>query len=192
MNSLALASPWSRYIAPINASMQFARLLCFFLHRHLYAKICPCLFISSIALSILVLPYLVRTTQLSLEAVPYSMRAAGISLGASRLENLYHVILPQSFSGILSGIILALGRAAEDTAVIMLTGVVATAGIPKSLFARYEALPFYIYYVSSQYKNHKELMSGFGAALILILICSLMFITAYFCKNIAARHFNAS
>lgn len=170
----------------------FGLVISIFLHRHLSAKIYPCLFISSIALSVLVLPYIVRTTQLSLEAVPYSMRLAGMSLGASQLENLYYILLPQSFTGILSGIILALGRSAEDTAVIMMTGVVATAGIPKSLLAKYEALPFYIYYISSQYKDHKELMAGFGAALILVLICTIMFITAHLFKNIAVKHFSVS
>lgn len=161
-----------------------------FLHRHISDKIYPCLLISSIALAVLVLPYIVRTTQLALEAVPYHMRVAGISLGASKFENLYHVILPNSLSGILSGIILALGRSAEDTAVIMLTGVVAMAGIPKSLLAKYEALPFYIYYISSQYTDQKELMSGFGAAIILLSICTILFIAAHLLKNILVKHFS--
>lgn len=59
-----------------------------FLHRWLSRGIAPCLFISSIALAVLVLPYVVRTTQLALEAVPRSLRAAGMSLGASRLMTL--------------------------------------------------------------------------------------------------------
>ena len=87
----------------------------------------------------------------------------------------------------MSGVILALGRAAEDTAVIMLTGVVATAGIPSSLLAKYEALPFYIYYISSQYTDQEELMTGFGAAIILLLVCSMLFITAHLLKNALLR-----
>ena len=158
-----------------------------FLHQHFSDRIYPCLLISSVALAVLVLPYIVRTTQLSIEAVPHPMRAAGLSLGASQLQNLYHVVLPRSVTGILSGVILALGRAAEDTAVIMLTGVVATSGIPRSLLAKYEALPFYIYYISAEYTDQKELMTGFGAALILLTICALLFIAAHLLKNLLVR-----
>ena len=165
----------------------FGLTVAIFLHQHFSHRIYPCLLISSVALAILVLPFIVRTTQLSIEAVPHPMRAAGLSLGASKLQNLYHVILPRSVTGILSGVILALGRAAEDTAVIMLTGVVATAGIPGSLLGKYEALPFYIYYISSQYTDQKELMTGFGAALILLTICALLFITAHLLKNLLVR-----
>ena len=162
----------------------FGLTVAIFLHQHFSDRIYPCLLTSSVALAVLVLPYIVRTTQLSIDAVPHSMRAAGLSLGASKLQNLYHVLLPSSLSGILSGVILALGRAAEDTAVIMLTGVVATAGIPGSLLAKYEALPFYIYYISSQYTDQKELMTGFGAALILLTICASLFVAAHLLKNL--------
>ena len=166
----------------------FGLTVAIFLHQHFSDRLYPCLLISSFALAVLVIPYIVRTTQISIEAVPHSMRAVGLSLGASKMQNLYHVLLPNSVSGILSGVILALGRAAEDTAVIMLTGAVATAGVPKSIMAKYEALPFYIYYISSQYTDQKELMTGFGAALILLTICALLFIAAHLLKNLLVRH----
>jgi len=165
----------------------FGLTVAIFLHQHFSDRLYPCLLISSFALAVLVIPYIVRTTQLSIEAVPHSMRAVGLSLGASKMQNLYHVLLPNSISGILSGVILALGRAAEDTAVIMLTGAVATAGVPDSLLAKYEALPFYIYYISSQYTDQKELMSGFGAALILLTLCALLFVAAHSLKNLLVR-----
>ncbi len=161
-----------------------------FLHRYLSPAIGPCLLISSIALSILVLPYVVRTTHLSIESVPYETRMAGISSGASRFQNLYHVVLPSAIPGILSGVILAVGRAAEDTAVIMLTGVVATAGIPSSLLEKYEALPFFIYYISSQYTDQGELMQGFGAAIILLIVCSILFVFAHAIKRILSGRFS--
>jgi phosphate transport system permease protein len=79
----------------------------------------------------------------------------------------------------MSGIILAIGRCAEDTAVIMLTGAVASAGLPRSLFSQYEALPFFIYYISSQYADSEELMQGYGASIVLLFLCALLFVTAY-------------
>ena len=91
-----------------------------------------------------------------------------------------HIVL---FFLLLSGVILAIGRCAEDTAVIMLTGVVATAGIPKSLLSQYEALPFYIYYISSEYSNTQELLTGYGASIILLTICIFLFSIAFIIKR---------
>ncbi len=168
----------------------FGLTITIFLHKYFYPKIYPCILISCISLAILILPYIVRTTQLSLEAVPISIRLAGICSGASKMQNLYYVLIPYSMSGMLSGIILALGRAAEDTAVIMLTGVVATAGIPSSLLEKYEALPFYIYYISSQYTDQNELMKGFGAAIILLFICTILFVFAHIIKRGIIKYIN--
>ncbi|MCG8551104.1 MAG: hypothetical protein MI799_11945 [Desulfobacterales bacterium] len=97
------------------------------------------------------------------------------------------VLLPLALSDIVSGVVLAIGRCAEDTAVIMLTGVVAAAGVPKSIFASFEALPFFIYYTASEYTDPSELAKGYGAALILLLICSLLFIFAHLLKALIDR-----
>jgi len=157
----------------------FGFALAVFLHRHFSQRIGPCLLISSLALSILVLPYIIRTTQASLEGLPKDIRLTAIALGATKLQNIILVLIPKSLSGVMSGIILAIGRCAEDTAVIMLTGVVASAGLPKSLLSQYEALPFYIYYISSQYTSPEELQQGYGAAIILLLLCALLLLAAY-------------
>ncbi|APG24330.1 phosphate ABC transporter permease PstA [Syntrophotalea acetylenica] len=150
-----------------------------FLHKQYSNRIGPCLLISSIALSLLVLPYIIRTTQAALEGIPSNIRMTALALGATRLQNVFLVLIPRSLSGIMSGIILAIGRCAEDTAVIMLTGAVASAGVPRSVFAQFEALPFYIYYISSQYSDPEELMRGYGASIILLLLCALLFAVAY-------------
>ena len=149
-----------------------------FLHRQFGGRIYPCLLISALSLAFLVLPYLIRTTQNALEDLPAEVRRTAPALGATRLQNIRFVLLPRALPGILSGVILAVGRCAEDTAVIMLTGVVASAGLPRSLLSSYEALPFYIYYISSQYRNPGELATGYGAALILLAICALLLTTA--------------
>jgi phosphate transport system permease protein len=150
-----------------------------FLHHHFSDRIGPCLLISALSLGVLVLPYIVRSTQTSLEELPAHIRYTAMALGATRLQNIAYVLIPNALSGISSGVILAIGRCAEDTAVILLTGVVATAGVPSSLLAQYEALPFYIYYISSQYTNPAELSNGYGACLVLLGICSLLFMVAH-------------
>ena len=154
-----------------------------FLHRHFSQRIYPCLLISAMSLAFLVLPYLIRTTQVALEGIPEKIRRTAPALGATKLQNILYVLLPRSLSGIAGGVILSIGRCAEDTAVIMLTGVVATAGLPRSVLSTYEALPFYIYTISSQYADTRELLSGYGAAIILLIICALLFLFAFLIKK---------
>lgn len=154
----------------------FGLSLIIFLNKYFYVRIYPSLLISSLSLSILVLPYIIRSTQLALEGIPQITRLTALSLGATKLQNIFYVLLPKSLSGILSGVLLAVGRCASDVAVIMLTGVAANAGIPKSILGPFEALPFYIFYISSEYKNQVELMNGYSASLILLIICAILFI----------------
>ncbi len=148
------------------------------LHRLLPGRLGPCLLVSALAISFLVLPYLIRSTQMALESVPFSLRRTAPAMGATPLQNIFYVLLPNRLPDILGGVILAIGRAAEDTAVIMLTGVVVSAGLPRSLFEQFEALPFFIYYISSQYTDSVELQMGFGAAILLLTICGILFASA--------------
>ena len=154
-----------------------------FLHHHLSEQIYPCLLVSALSLAFLVLPYIVRTTQIALESIPMAIRQTAPALGASKLQNIFYVLIPGSLSSITSGLLLAAGRCVEDTAVIMLTGVVASAGVPKSIFGQFEALPFYIYTISSQYADSGELAQGYGAAVILLIICPILFGMTFFIKN---------
>ena len=153
----------------------FGFTLAVFLHHYISNRIFPCLFISALSLAFLVLPYLIRSTQTALEGIESRERITAPSLGATKLQNICYVLVPRALDGIVSGIILSIGRCAEDTAVIMLTGAVASAGITNSLFSTYEALPFYIYYISSQYMDQQELQSGYGAAVILMILCGVLF-----------------
>jgi phosphate transport system permease protein len=160
-----------------------------FLHHRLSNRIYPCLLISALSLAFLVLPYLIRSTQAAMESLPLKDRIAAPALGATKLQNIGLVLVPRALDGIVSGVILAIGRCAEDTAVIMLTGAVATAGIPGSVLSTYEALPFYIYYISSQYMDQRELLNGYGAAIILLMLCSGLFFTSLVIKNRLGRRF---
>ncbi|MDA7848047.1 ABC transporter permease subunit [Sulfurospirillum sp.] len=154
----------------------FFLLLSIYLHKKYLDNFLPSLLLSSLALSLLILPYFVKNTQLSLEGIPKHIKLLGLSLGFNRMQNLIYILLPYCSKELLSGLFLALGRACEDTAVIMLTGAVASAGIATTIFAKYEALPFYIYYISSEYSNQTELNSAFGAALILLIIAISLFV----------------
>lgn len=164
--------------------------LAVFLHHHLSSRIYPCLIISAVSLAFLVLPYLIRSTQSAMESLPASDRITAPALGATKLQNIYLILLPRALDGIVSGVILSIGRCAEDTAVIMLTGAVATAGLPSTVLSTYEALPFYIYYISSQYMDQQELRNGYGAAIILLVICSGLYFISLMIKERLGRRFS--
>jgi len=133
------------------------------------------LLLSALCLAMLILPYLAAATRTALLALPPQLMVTALSLGMTPWQALRRVLLPQAARGIVGGILLATGRAAEDTAVIMLTGAVASAGLPAGLFERYEALPFTIFYYSAQYQSESELQMAFGAALTLLCITATLF-----------------
>lgn len=136
------------------------------------------LLLAAVCIALLILPYIIRTTESALDGIPENFRLLGPSLGLTRWQNMKKVLLPLASRGILSGAILAIGRAAEDTAVILLTGVVAHAGIPWSLVDKFEALPFRIYYLAAEHRNQQELDQGFATALVLLFLTGLLFLSA--------------
>ncbi len=156
----------------------FGFALILFLRKTLLPQANTCLFLASFCLALLVLPYLIRTTQGAISSLPVEQKLIGPSLGFNSWQNFIFVLLPQASKGILSGIILAMGRAAEDTAVILMTGVVANAGLPQGLWGKFEALPFYIYYISAQFRGPEDLQRGFASCLILLILTSSLFFIA--------------
>lgn len=136
------------------------------------------LLLSAACLALLVLPVLVAATREAVCAVPPLLNLSGAALGLSPGQRLRHIILPAAAPGIRSGVILALARAAEDTAVIMFTGVVANAGLPAGPLEKFEALPFFIYYTAAQYQDAEELARGFGAALALLALSVILLLGA--------------
>ena len=136
------------------------------------------LLLAACCLALLVLPVLAASSREAMSAVPGSLRLAAAACGLSRAQALFHLFLPAAARGILGGVVLSVGRAAEDTAVILFTGVVANAGMPSGLFGKFEALSFDIYYISSQYQDQQELVRGFGAAALLLGISCLLLAAA--------------
>jgi len=146
-----------------------------------------CLLLAAFCLSLLVLPVLVSATREAVTAVPGELRLSMAALGFSKVQTIRLAVLPTASRGILGGIILSLGRAAEDAAVIMLTGAVANAGFFKGLWAKFQALPFTIYYTAAQYQTRAELDRGFGAALILLIMSAALFSGAQFIERRYSR-----
>ncbi|GHV08219.1 phosphate ABC transporter permease [Campylobacterota bacterium] len=148
------------------------------------------LLLSAFCLALLVFPALIVAVREALLSLPKELRLLCAAVGMPHERAVRSVFLRSALQGIMGGVILALGRAAEDTAVIMLTGVVMSAGLPNGLFAKYEALPFVIYAVSSEYKNEADLGYCFGASLVLLTLSSLLIVLARLTTTAYKRRFS--
>ncbi len=161
------------------------------LRRTFLPRGATCLLLAATCLAILVLPALVTATRSAVEALPAQLTLTADALGMSRAQTVRRLLIPAASPGILGGVILAMGRAMEDTAVIMLTGAVANAGLPAGLTAKFEALPFKIYYTAAQYSGPEELARGFGTALLLLLLSGGLILIARLLQGRLARRWQS-
>lgn len=126
----------------------------------------------SLSLGILVLPVIISATQEALLAVPHSIREASFALGASRWQTIKRVVLPNAMPGILTGVILSIGRVAGETAPILFTAAAFyIRGYPKSVFSEVMALPYHIYALMTEGTHPKEqTVIAYGCSLILLFV----------------------
>jgi phosphate transport system permease protein len=125
-----------------------------------------------LTLGIMVLPGIISAAQESLIAVPQSFREASFALGATKWQTIKKVVLPSSLSGILTGVILSIGRAAGETAPILFTAATFyTRGYPNSVFSEVMALPYHIYALMTE-GTHPEQQTdiAYGCALVLLAL----------------------
>lgn len=103
----------------------------------------------ALTLAIMVLPTIIRTTEESLMAVPDSYREGSFGLGAGKLRTIFKIVIPSAMRGILSGVILAIGRIVGETAALIFTaGTVAE--VPTSLFSSARTLAVHMYCLLSE------------------------------------------
>jgi len=125
---------------------------------------------ASCTLAVMTLPVVIVATRESLQAVPRAFREACWSLGATRWQTIWRVVLPNSGSGILTGLILVVCRAVGETAPIMFTGAVFFRPlVPDSVFDKTMALSLHLYTVSTQLNNVPPHLP-FAVALLLIVV----------------------
>ena len=121
-------------------------------------------------LSIMVLPLIMRTTEEALLAVPDSYREASFGLGAGKLRTVFKIVLPSAIPGILSGIILAIGRIVGETAALIYTaGTMAT--LPENVFSSTRTLSVHMYILSGEGLNINE---SYATAVVLLLLVLLI------------------
>jgi len=129
----------------------------------------------SLTLGILNLPIIIRATEESLQIVPHSFREASLALGATKLQTIMKITVPNALPGILTGVMLSLGRAAGETAPIMFTAAVFyTPDLPTSIYSEIMALPYHIYVMATSGVHIQETRGiQYGSAIVLIFLVLL-------------------
>ena len=130
----------------------------------------------SLTLGLLCVPLVIRTTEEALKAIPDSMREGSRALGATKLQTIWHVVLPMGMPNIITGLILALGRVSGETAPILFTcAAYFLPQLPTGILDQCMALPYHLYVISTSGTDMEaQLPLAYGTALVLIMIILLV------------------
>jgi len=123
----------------------------------------------SLTLSIMILPVIIRTTEESLKSIPDSFREGSLALGATKFQTTIHVVLPSALPGILTSVILAIGRVIGESAPVLLT-VGLTKNMPRTIFESGRTLTIHLYYLTSEAVRPEDFGIAFATASVLIIL----------------------
>ncbi|WP_287585581.1 phosphate ABC transporter permease PstA [Candidatus Borrarchaeum sp.] len=145
---------------------------------------------ASLTLAMMILPTVMVTSVEALKAIPQSFREGSLALGASKWRTIQDVVLPEAFAGVLTGVILAIGRVAGETAPILFTGVVYYKyALPSSPFDQTMALTYHLFVLATESPDiAKTRPIQYGTALVLVGLVLLVDATAiYIRRNILSK-----
>lgn len=138
----------------------------------------------ALTLAIMILPTMMRTTEEALLSVPDSFREGSFGLGAGRLRTVFRVVLPSAVPGILSGIILSIGRIVGETAALIYTsGTVA--GIPQDLMHSGRTLSIHMYALLSEGLYMEEAYAT--AVVLLVMVLFINMLSGLIAKRLSAK-----
>lgn len=131
---------------------------------------------AGLTLGALTLPWTITASEEALKAVPKAYKEGALALGATQWQAIRTNVLPYAISGILTGTILGLSRAAGETAPILFTGAAFyLPDLPKSPFDQFMALPYHLYIMATQHHAIEQVRPiAYGTALVLIVIIIML------------------
>jgi phosphate transport system permease protein len=126
----------------------------------------------NLTLACMILPTIIVASEESLRSVPRSFREGSLALGATKWQTIYKCVLPYAVPGMLTGSILGVGRAAGETAPILLTAAAFfLPKLPGSVFDQCMALPYHLYILATQHPDIDKVRPlQYGTALVLIVL----------------------
>lgn len=141
----------------------------------------------ALTLGLMTLPIVISTSEEAINTVPDEFRVVSYSVGATRWQTVRYQILPQATPGIITGVILGLGRAAGETAPILFTAAAFyVPQLPQSIFDQTMALPYHLYVISTQVPG-MPIDIQFATALVLLFIVLSMILVATVIRTIMRR-----
>jgi phosphate transport system permease protein len=123
----------------------------------------------ALTLSIMILPVIIRTIEESLKSIPDSFREGSLSLGATKLQTIFHVVLPSALPGIVTAVILAIGRVVGESAPVLLT-VGLTRNMPRTIFESGRTLTIHLYYLTNEAVRPEDFGIAFATAAVLVIL----------------------
>jgi len=131
----------------------------------------PALLWAAATLAVMTLPVVIVATEESLRAIPQGLREASLALGASKLETVFKIVLPQAVPGIMTGAILAISRAAGEVAPILFTGAAYyMADLPKTLHDQFMDLGYHVFILSTQSPDVEKTKPLLYATVLVLLL----------------------
>jgi phosphate transport system permease protein len=123
----------------------------------------------SFTLGIMILPVIIRAAEESLKSIPNSFREGSLALGATKFQTIIHVVLPSALPGIVTSVILAVGRVAGESAPVLLTVGLAR-NIPGTIFESGRTLTIHLYYLTSEAVRPEDFGLAFATASVLVML----------------------
>ncbi len=153
----------------------------------------PSILWASLTLAVMTLPVVIVATEESLRAIPAGIREASLALGATKLETIARVVLPQALPGIMTGGILAVSRAAGEVAPILFTGVAYyMADLPSKLTDQFMDLGYHVFVLSTQSPNIEQTRPIlYATVLVLLLLTFALNLTAVLIRAHVRRKLRA-
>jgi phosphate transport system permease protein len=146
--------------------------------RHLLEQ--PSILWGSMTMAVLTLPVVIITVEETLRSVPREYREASLALGATKLQTIVRVVLPQAWSGVLTATILAVSRGAGEVAPVLFTGAAYfVPRLPTHANDRFMQLGYHVYVLATQspdVEKTKPLL--YGTVLVLLLLTFMLNVTA--------------
>lgn len=154
----------------------------------------PAIIWASLTMALLTLPVVIVSTEEALRAIPRELKEASYALGATKLQTIFRVILPQAMPGIFTGAILAIGRGAGEVAPIMFTGAAYYLPyLPSQLSDQFMVLGYHTYVMATQSPDveaTKPIL--YGTVLVLLLLTFLLnFVAILIRSKIRTRRVSA-
>jgi len=140
----------------------------------------------SLTLSFMLLPTIIRTSEEAIRSVPGSYREVSFSLGSTKWQMVTRVVLPSAVPGIMTGIILSIGRAIGETAAVIFTAGSALR-LPTSLFSSSRTMAVHFYILA---REGISLDNAYGTAAVLIIAILLINILTYYLMNKYIRKYS--